>query len=61
MLSEYGFFRVHKSYLINLAHMDRFEKAEGGNVVLTNGDTVPVATRKREMLLEMLNRISRNM
>ena len=57
MLGEYGFFRVHKSYLINLAHIVRFEKAEGGSVVLTNNFTVPVSFRKRELLLDMLDRI----
>ena len=60
MLSEYGFFRVHKSYLINLAHIQRFEKAEGGNVVLSNEVTLPVASRKREQLLELLDKISEN-
>jgi two-component system LytT family response regulator len=57
MLSSYGFLRVHRSFLINLAHIVRFEKAEGGNVVLTNGSIVPVSSRKRELLIEMLNRI----
>lgn len=58
MLSEYGFFRVHKSYLINLVHIDRFEKAEGGSIVLVNDIKVPVASRKKDQLMEMLNRIS---
>ncbi len=60
MLNEYGFFRAHKSYLINLSHIVRFEKAEGGNVILTNNAVVPVSFRKRELLLEMLDRISEN-
>jgi two-component system LytT family response regulator len=60
MLSGFGFFRVHKSYLINLSHIVRFEKAEGGNVVLTNHYLVPVSSRKRELLLEMLNRIGQD-
>ena len=57
MLGDYGFFRVHKSFLVNLAHIVRFEKAEGGNLILTNRLTVPVSFRKRELLLEMLDRI----
>jgi two-component system LytT family response regulator len=58
MLSEYGFFRVHKSYLINLSHIIRFEKAEGGSVVLNNDYKVPVASRKREQLMELFERIT---
>jgi len=60
MLSEYGFFRAHKSFLINLGHIDRFEKAEGGYIILANGHRVPVASRKREQLLELFERISGN-
>jgi len=60
MLSEFGFFRVHQSYLINLGHIVRFEKSEGGNVILANEHKVPVASRKREQLLEMFERITEN-
>jgi len=58
LLGEYGFFRVHKSFLINLEHMQRFEKAEGGYIVLSNNLRIPVASRKREELLELFDRIS---
>jgi two-component system LytT family response regulator len=58
MLSEFGFFRIHKSYLINLIHIDRFEKAEGGAIVLENEIKLPVASRKKEQLLEMIHRIT---
>jgi two-component system LytT family response regulator len=58
MLSDQGFFRVHKSYLINLAHILRFEKAEGGYVVMSNGDKVPVSSRKREELLTLFDKLT---
>jgi len=58
MLGDFGFYRVHKSYLINLEHIRRFEKAEGGYVILEGDAKVPVASRKREELLELLERIS---
>jgi two-component system LytT family response regulator len=57
MLGEYGFFRVHKSFLINLRHISRFDKTDGGTVVLTDGHKVPVASRKREQLLELFDRL----
>ena len=60
MLSEYGFFRAHKSYLVNLMHIDRFEKADGGSVVLNNEIKIPVASRKKDQLLEMLHKIAGN-
>ena len=57
MLSDSGFYRVHKSYLINLLHISRFEKQEGGYIILTNGVKIPVASRKREELLDLFEKI----
>lgn len=58
MLEEYGFFRAHKSYLINLECIHRFEKADGGYVILSQGTRVPVASRKREELMRLFEKIS---
>jgi two-component system, LytTR family, response regulator len=58
MLADSGFLRVHKSYLVNLKYFWRFEKAEGGFVVLEGDVKIPVASRKREELLEMLDRLT---
>ena len=60
MLKEFGFFRVHKSFLVNLFAISRFEKADGGYLVMGNKDRVPVASRKRDQLLEMFDRITGN-
>jgi two-component system LytT family response regulator len=53
MLNGFGFFRLHRSFIINLFHIRRFDKNEGGFVVLTNGHQIPVASRKRDELLEL--------
>jgi two-component system LytT family response regulator len=58
LLGGSGFFRIHKSYLINLVHVMRFEKAEGGSIILTNNNVLPVASRKRDQLIDMLGRIT---
>lgn len=58
LLCEFGFYRAHKSYLINLEHIHRFEKAEGGYVILEGDAKVPVASRKRDGLMELFERIS---
>jgi len=57
LLSDSDFFRVHKSHLINLAHAKRFEKADGGFVVMSDESRIPVASRKREQLLEIFGRL----
>lgn len=58
LLSGLGFYRVHKSYLINLSHIKRFERQDGGSVVLTNNVKIPVASRKREELLELMEKMA---
>jgi two-component system, LytTR family, response regulator len=58
MLNGCGFYRVHKSYLINLAHIKRFEKLDGGYIVLTNDMKIPVASRKREEMLALMEKMA---
>ncbi len=57
MLNDQGFYRIHKSYLINLSFVERFEKGEGGFVVLKNEVKIPVASRKREQLMELFDHL----
>lgn len=57
LLSGYGFFRVHRSHLVNLQHIKRFEKQEGGYVVMTNNNKIPVSSRSRERLLDLFEEI----
>ena len=58
LLVKNGFFRIHKSHLINVRRISYFEKAEGGSVVMTDGSSVPVASRKREAVIELLEKLS---
>jgi len=58
MFSEHGFYRVHKSYLINLSHVRRFEKQEGGYIILKNDHKIPVASRRREELLALFEKLA---
>lgn len=53
MLSDNGFFRVHHSHLINIVHVREYVKSDG-NVVMSDGSSVPVATRKKDALLHAL-------
>ncbi|PLX10010.1 MAG: DNA-binding response regulator [Marinilabiliales bacterium] len=55
LLSEYGFFRVHQSYLVNMRYVTRFAKLGlGGNVILDDGTKIPVSSRKRDGFLRYM-------
>lgn len=55
MLGGYNFFRIHNSCLINLRHVRKYIKGEGGYVLLVNGHSCEVSRRKKT---ELLNRLS---
>jgi two-component system LytT family response regulator len=52
-LIEEGFHRIHKSHIFNINKMSHFDKSDGGFVVMTDGSRVPVASRKRDLLLKL--------
>lgn len=54
MLNDYGFYRIHKSHLVNLRYVTKFIKGRQGYVETINGDRLEVSTRKREELLKAL-------
>lgn len=55
MLSEEVFLRVHRSHLINVKFIVGFKREGGGYVQLSNGETVPVAEKKRDMVIRRLS------
>lgn len=57
--TDQGFFRVHKSFLVNLSTISRFDKGDGGFLVMNSGDRVPVASRKKEKLLALFDEIAK--
>lgn len=48
------FFRVHRSHLVNLDHVKKYIKGEGGYVVLSDNSQVEVSRRKKIEFLEKL-------
>ncbi len=47
MLSNHSFVRTHKSHLVNLNHLDSFDK-KNNMVLLSDGSKVPVSVRRKE-------------
>lgn len=57
MLSPLGFFRTHQSHLINMIYFDHFIKVDGGSIVMKNKATIPLATRKKEAFLALVDQL----
>jgi two-component system, LytTR family, response regulator len=57
MLEPAGFFRTHQSHLVNLDHISRFDKSEGGHLVMIDESIVPVSSRKRDQLFKVFERM----
>jgi two-component system, LytTR family, response regulator len=54
LLNDDGFFRVHKSFLINLHHTREYRRGEGGLVIMSNDAELYVSRRKKEIFLEKI-------
>jgi two-component system LytT family response regulator len=57
ILSEYGFFRIHQSHLVNTEFLVRYQKGDGGFVIMKDGSMPPVSVRKKELLINYLNNL----
>ncbi|MCE7996809.1 MAG: response regulator transcription factor [Roseivirga sp.] len=54
-LSPNGFFRAHRSHLVNLNKIRKFDRSDGGIIYLQENVALPISVRKKERLAEMLN------
>ena len=54
ILEPHSFFRIHKSYLVNLKHLKKYLKGEGGQVIMTDGSTLDVSRRKKDELMALV-------
>lgn len=54
MLDDYSFVRVHRSFLVNLHEVERYVKADGGYVAMSDGNHIYISRNKKEELLKKL-------
>ncbi len=57
MFADDNFCRVHRSHLINLQHVKKYIKGEGGYVVMSDNSQVEVSRRNKSDFLEKLSLI----
>ena len=57
MLKNKGFFRVHHSYVVNLNYMDRYNKGDGGELIMTDGSCIPVSRHRKQEFMERIEKL----
>ena len=54
LLNGLGFFRVHKTHLVNLSHVKSFYRTRDSYLVLNDNTKIPVSRRRKAGLIEQL-------
>jgi two-component system, LytTR family, response regulator len=54
LLSQYGFYRIHQSHLINLNFFSRYDKKDGGMVIMKDKTILPISLKKKDQLFTYL-------
>lgn len=57
LLAGHNFLRVQQSHLININYVDRYDKKNGGAVVMKDGSEVPLSPAKRDVFFKRLENI----
>jgi len=55
ILEDHGFFRIHKSHIVNISYVNSFDKE--GYVILKDKTSLPVSRRKKSELMELFARL----
>ena len=57
LLEPSGFYRTHQSHLVNLDHISRYDKVDGGHLVMIDESIVPVSHRKKDDLFGLFEKM----
>jgi two-component system LytT family response regulator len=53
LLTGYDFFRIHKSYLVNLREIKKYIRGDGGQLIMSNGAALAVSKQRKENFLNI--------
>ncbi|WP_046756662.1 LytR/AlgR family response regulator transcription factor [Kordia jejudonensis] len=56
-LTKHDFLRIHKSHLINFAHINSVSKVDGLSISMSNGVLLPVSRNRKQELMDRINLI----
>lgn len=58
LLNDRNFFRSHNSHLVNLEHVKKYIRTDGGSIEMADGSLVPISRTRRELFLTHMGRFS---
>jgi len=57
ILVSFQFYRVHHSHLVNLTHVERYVRADGGYVLMSDGTHITIARNRKAGFMEQFSKI----
>lgn len=57
LLEDQPFIRIHNSHIINLNHVEKYIRGEGGSVVMSDKSEIEVSRRKKDEFLKRLEHV----
>lgn len=56
-LNHQLFLRCHRSHIINLNYLDRYDKSNGGTIIMKDGAEVPLSKASKDRFFEILDNL----
>ena len=57
LLNALPFYRCHRSHILNFDYFDRFDKKEGGTIIMKNNHQIPLARSNRDAFFSILEEL----
>lgn len=55
LLPPHVFFRSHHSHIVNLDHIESYQRGEGGSIIMSDKSEVQVARRRKKLFLDIFH------
>lgn len=60
LLEKYYFLRIHKSYLINPNYIKKYNRNDGGYLIMDDGISIPVSRNRKDLITHLFDAIAKS-
>ncbi len=57
LLNDHKFFRIHKSFIVNMAEVVKYVRGDGGYVIMSDKTHIDVSRRRKDDFLQMFEKV----